>query len=184
MAPAAVTTAYLTILLHGAEGADCSQTAARGIVHDVLWPCLQIVQLSCGDAHTCALTEAGAIYTFGRNQNGQCGVGTDVDCLKPSLVSSLQVVHLTFGDSNGSCLQHLLRRQPCCCHLPINTAPLGTAQCERSVQRAGPSLPRAWCSRYVRLATQLHWHAHAGCIHEMQLHKDVTELAWACRASE
>ena len=48
--------------------------------------------MSCGDTHTCVLTDEGEVFTFGRNQNGQLGLGTDSDCLSPTRVSALQVV--------------------------------------------------------------------------------------------
>ena len=50
-----------------------------------------VTQVSCGDTHTCALTEEGALLTFGRNQNGQLGLGTDLDALSPTLVTALEV---------------------------------------------------------------------------------------------
>ena len=101
---------------------------------DELASALQVTQVSCGDTHTCVLTDQGEVYTFGRNQasqtrqaesmhaadapfaspsasalsssnsallrskpgsalqNGQLGLGTDSDCLSPTLVSTLQVL--------------------------------------------------------------------------------------------
>ena len=47
-------------------------------------------QVSCGDTHTCAITDEGALFSFGRNQNGQLGLGTDEDALTPTLVSTLE----------------------------------------------------------------------------------------------
>ena len=46
--------------------------------------------VSCGDTHSVALTEGGTVFTFGRNQNGQLGIGTDSDVLKPARVTALQ----------------------------------------------------------------------------------------------
>lgn len=48
-----------------------------------------IVTVSCGDTHTLALSSSGRVYSFGRNQNGQLGTGTDEDSLEPTLVSRL-----------------------------------------------------------------------------------------------
>ena len=48
--------------------------------------------MSCGDTHTCVLTDEGEVFTFGRNQNGQLGLGTDSDCLSPTRVGALQVL--------------------------------------------------------------------------------------------
>ena len=48
--------------------------------------------MSCGDTHTCVLTDEGEVFTFGRNQNGQLGLGTDSDCLSPTRVGTLQVL--------------------------------------------------------------------------------------------
>jgi len=36
-----------------------------------------IKQVACGDAHTLVVTDAGALFTFGRNQNGAAGSGGD-----------------------------------------------------------------------------------------------------------
>lgn len=47
--------------------------------------------VACGDTHTLVVTEGdGALYTFGRNQNGQLGLGHTHDCLSPQPVLELQ----------------------------------------------------------------------------------------------
>ena len=52
---------------------------------------IHVVAAACGDTHTLVLTDAGQVYSFGRNQNGQLGMGSDVDSLVPQLVSALEV---------------------------------------------------------------------------------------------
>ncbi|KAK9826396.1 hypothetical protein WJX81_007348 [Elliptochloris bilobata] len=49
-----------------------------------------VVRVACGDTHTLAATEAGELYTFGRNSNGQLGHGTTDDSLAPRLVEALK----------------------------------------------------------------------------------------------
>lgn len=52
---------------------------------------IPVVAAACGDTHTLVLTEAGEVYSFGRNQNGQLGTGTLTDALVPQLITALQV---------------------------------------------------------------------------------------------
>ncbi|KAG2425442.1 hypothetical protein HXX76_013652 [Chlamydomonas incerta] len=50
-----------------------------------------VARVACGDTHTLVVTQGdGALYTFGRNQNGQLGLGHTNDCLSPQLVTALQ----------------------------------------------------------------------------------------------
>lgn len=52
----------------------------------------RVAAVACGDTHTLVVTEGdGALYTFGRNQNGQLGLGHTHDCLSPQPVLELQV---------------------------------------------------------------------------------------------
>ncbi|KIY98506.1 putative E3 ubiquitin-protein ligase HERC1 [Monoraphidium neglectum] len=51
-------------------------------------------QVACGDAHTLVATEAGELYAFGRNQNGQLGVGSTEDVLAPRRVDALADVNV------------------------------------------------------------------------------------------
>lgn len=52
---------------------------------------MEITQVACGDTHTIALSTNGKLYAFGRNQNGQLGLGSSTDSLSPTVVESLQV---------------------------------------------------------------------------------------------
>jgi alpha-tubulin suppressor-like RCC1 family protein len=54
-----------------------------------------IVRVACGDTHTLATTAEGRLYSFGRNQNGQLGLGNTNDCILPHLVEALKVLHVT-----------------------------------------------------------------------------------------
>lgn len=54
-----------------------------------------VTQLACGDTHTLAVTAGGQLFSFGRNQNGQLGVGTDKDSLAPVPVEALTVCQST-----------------------------------------------------------------------------------------
>lgn len=47
--------------------------------------------VACGDAHTLVVTDDGALYSFGRNQNGQLGLGTTEDAFAPRRVEALAV---------------------------------------------------------------------------------------------
>ncbi|OQR94090.1 RCC1 and BTB domain-containing protein [Thraustotheca clavata] len=48
-----------------------------------------VVHLACGYYHTTALTQSGKVYTFGRNDFGQLGLGHKYNVYKPTLVSAL-----------------------------------------------------------------------------------------------
>lgn len=44
-------------------------------------------QVACGARHSCAVTEAGALFCWGWNLHGQCGVGAVADRVpQPQLV--------------------------------------------------------------------------------------------------
>ena len=69
-----------------------------GDVKDVFIPCplpalagREVAAVACGDTHTLVATAAGELFAFGRNQNGQCGLGSIQDCLSPQQVTALQV---------------------------------------------------------------------------------------------
>ena len=59
---------------------------------------MEITMIACGDTHSIALSSAGMLYAFGRNQNGQLGLGTSTDCLSPTLITPLKVTHLQQSD--------------------------------------------------------------------------------------
>ncbi|MCB1389214.1 MAG: hypothetical protein KDK12_08785 [Rhodobacteraceae bacterium] len=48
-----------------------------------------VVQITAGQFHTCALTDAGAVWCWGYNGHGQLGVGDSVDRAVPTAVSGL-----------------------------------------------------------------------------------------------
>ncbi|CAM9960393.1 unnamed protein product, partial [Heterosigma akashiwo] len=54
---------------------------ARGRVH--------CVQVACGFAYTCAVSAAGALYTWGAGENGRLGLGDPEDRLSPARVAAL-----------------------------------------------------------------------------------------------
>ncbi|CAM6119340.1 unnamed protein product [Calypogeia fissa] len=51
---------------------------------------LQIKQIACGDSHCLAITADGDVHSWGRNQNGQLGLGHDEDVLVPRKVSAFE----------------------------------------------------------------------------------------------
>ena len=50
-----------------------------------------MTQVACGDAHTLVVTEGGELFSFGRNQNGQLGLGHSNDGPSPQRVEALRV---------------------------------------------------------------------------------------------
>ncbi|KDP29458.1 hypothetical protein JCGZ_19287 [Jatropha curcas] len=51
---------------------------------------LKIKQIACGDSHCLAVTVEGQVQSWGRNQNGQLGLGTTEDSLVPQRIGALQ----------------------------------------------------------------------------------------------
>ncbi|KAF7009254.1 hypothetical protein CFC21_023819 [Triticum aestivum] len=49
---------------------------------------IKIKQLACGDSHCLAVTMAGEVLSWGRNQNGQLGLGTTEDSLLPQTIQA------------------------------------------------------------------------------------------------
>lgn len=72
---------------HG-HGGDCFSPQPVAALSGVA-----VRQVACGDAHTLVVTDDGGLFTFGRNQNGQLGIGTTEDALAPRKVEAL--AHLT-----------------------------------------------------------------------------------------
>ncbi|KAH7566932.1 hypothetical protein JRO89_XS08G0255600 [Xanthoceras sorbifolium] len=55
---------------------------------------LRIKQIACGDSHCLAVTMEGEVQSWGRNQNGQLGLGTTVDSLVPQKIQAFQGVSI------------------------------------------------------------------------------------------
>ncbi|CAL0319733.1 unnamed protein product [Lupinus luteus] len=51
---------------------------------------LKIKQIACGDSHCLAVTMEGEVQSWGRNQNGQLGLGTTEDSLVPQKIQIFQ----------------------------------------------------------------------------------------------
>ena len=50
----------------------------------------QFKSIQCGACHSLALTKSGSVYSWGKNSQGQCGLGHADDTLRPHIVTSLQ----------------------------------------------------------------------------------------------
>lgn len=65
-----------------------------------------VSSLACGDTHTLVVTDAGELFSFGRNQNGQLGHGTTIDDLEPRRVAALEgktVTKVACGAEHSVC---------------------------------------------------------------------------------
>uniref|UniRef100_A0A803L4T6 Ultraviolet-B receptor UVR8 n=1 Tax=Chenopodium quinoa TaxID=63459 RepID=A0A803L4T6_CHEQI len=51
---------------------------------------VKIKQIACGDSHCLAVTMDGVVASWGRNQNGQLGIGTAEDSLIPQKIQAFQ----------------------------------------------------------------------------------------------
>ncbi|CAI9753039.1 unnamed protein product [Fraxinus pennsylvanica] len=55
---------------------------------------LRIKQIACGDSHCLAVTMEGEVQSWGRNQNGQLGIGTTEDSLVPRKIETFKGVSI------------------------------------------------------------------------------------------
>ncbi|CAL1381160.1 unnamed protein product [Linum trigynum] len=55
---------------------------------------LKIRQIACGDSHCLAVTMDGEVQSWGRNQNGQLGLGTMEDALVPHKIQAFQGIRI------------------------------------------------------------------------------------------
>ncbi|KAL5539709.1 hypothetical protein UlMin_043746, partial [Ulmus minor] len=51
---------------------------------------LRIKQIACGDSHCLAVTMESEVQSWGRNQNGQLGLGSNEDSLVPQKIQAFQ----------------------------------------------------------------------------------------------
>ncbi|CAA6660402.1 unnamed protein product [Spirodela intermedia] len=51
---------------------------------------IKIKQIACGDSHCVAVTMEGKVQSWGRNQNGQLGLGTTEDSLLPQKIQAFE----------------------------------------------------------------------------------------------
>ncbi|ONK73282.1 uncharacterized protein A4U43_C04F29310 [Asparagus officinalis] len=51
---------------------------------------IKIKQIACGDSHCLAITINGEVHSWGRNQNGQLGLGNTEDSLLPQTIQAFQ----------------------------------------------------------------------------------------------
>lgn len=51
----------------------------------------KIIQLSCGESCSFAVTENGKVFAWGFGSNNQLGIGSDEDALEPTLLTGQQV---------------------------------------------------------------------------------------------
>lgn len=66
-----------------------------------------VVNVACGDTHTLVATNEGEVFSFGRNQNGQLGLGSIQDCLLPQQVVALKgkhVLRVACGAEHSCCV--------------------------------------------------------------------------------
>jgi alpha-tubulin suppressor-like RCC1 family protein len=58
----------------------------------VLLRCLQVSSISCRGAHVVAVTSTGSVWSWGRNSEGQLGLGHRQTCTTPQHVEALATV--------------------------------------------------------------------------------------------
>lgn len=103
------------IAVHGQLGVpqarDKSVAAVKGRLIDEF-----VVEISSGSFHIAVLTSKGNVYTWGKGENGQLGLGDTKDRNSPSLVDTLKgrkVEKVTCGSSSTAAI---------CAHKSLSTA--------------------------------------------------------------
>ena len=71
------------------DRAEATLLTQFNAVVGVVPPIIKSVQ--CGACHSLALTESGAVYMWGKNSQGQCGLGHTDDVIRPTLVTALAI---------------------------------------------------------------------------------------------
>lgn len=56
---------------------------------------IKIKQIACGDCHCLAVTVNGQVHSWGRNQNGQLGLGNNEDSLLPQKIQAFEGVRIS-----------------------------------------------------------------------------------------
>lgn len=62
----------------------------------------EIVDVTCGGAHSAAITASGELYTWGKGRYGRLGHGDSDDQLKPKLVEALIGSHVTISNLSNT----------------------------------------------------------------------------------
>jgi len=65
---------------HGVQTHQLVPRLVAGLHHETM------VKVACGGAHTLALSQQGAVYSWGRGSNGRLGHGDETSRLVPTLI--------------------------------------------------------------------------------------------------
>lgn len=86
---------------HGQLGlGDTHDRINAELIDSAVWQGQRVVQLSAGEHHSLALTDAGRVFAFGRNDSGQCGVAGGEQLLSPIMVPTLSDITMISSGSN------------------------------------------------------------------------------------
>src|SRR5690349_17347399 len=55
---------------------------------------MNFIQISCGGHHSLLLNEDGLVFSFGKNEYGQLGLGNKIDQTTPQLITSLENIRI------------------------------------------------------------------------------------------
>eukprot|EP00808_Paulinella_micropora_P008565 g38047.t1 len=93
--------------MFGQLGTEAQEVQLGPVLVPALTPC-QIRQLACGMEHAVALSESGRLWVWGRNDRGQLGLGSGVDCAIPQALNTLEepVKQVACGDNHSLALSH------------------------------------------------------------------------------
>ena len=61
------------------DGSTANSTLPRVVIHDSYFPLQNMVAVATGGNHSLALHRDGQVYSWGRNDNGQLGIGNNTD---------------------------------------------------------------------------------------------------------
>ena len=87
---------------HGQLGqGDLVERVNADLIDDRVWQGERILALSAGEHHSLALSSAGHVFAFGRNDSGQCAIpGHEDGILKPMMIAGLEGITQISSGSN------------------------------------------------------------------------------------
>nr|XP_055062420.1 probable E3 ubiquitin-protein ligase HERC4 [Misgurnus anguillicaudatus] len=99
----------ITSIVCGGGGAVLLSRGGKVIIMDKSTVCsplknlanMHVIQISCGDQHSMALTQDGRVYVWGENAHGQLGLNEGSGCLTPQHMTFLDGVPLAQISAGG-----------------------------------------------------------------------------------
>ena len=90
---------------HGRLGhGDSAEIRTPKLIEGLIKTSIHVNHISCGAYHSCAITTNGQLYTWGKNDQGQCGLGSNAqkDVMIPTKVNLDNAMNKPDADNNNN----------------------------------------------------------------------------------